>query len=148
MKIRFTALLLCLVTVACGSDSELSPEQQVKEVLAQIEENVEKRSRSGVLAFISDDYQDHRGRSKQDIARILQMHFIRNQQINAFTLVRSIEIDEGLAMVELSTAMAGQEVDLSQEGNRLRADTHRFSVVLSADEDQWQVSSVSWQRGW
>ena len=85
---------------------------------------------------------------KQDLKRIVQMHFVRNQQINLFTRIKSIDISDGLASVELSAAMAARGVDLSQDANRLRADTHRFAVLLSEQDGDWMVSSVSWQRGW
>jgi hypothetical protein len=139
---------LMLGLCACSGEQALSPEEQVTEVLSQIEQAVEARSMSAVMDHIDDNYSDHQGMLKKDLRRIVQMHFIRNQQINLFTRVKSIEIADGLASVELSAAMAARGVDLSQDTNRLRADTHRFSVLLSEQDGSWLVSSVSWQRGW
>lgn len=142
------SVFLVLLISACSNQSILSPEEQIEKVLANIEENVEARSISGVLEHVSETYKDHRGQSKKDIAKVLQLHFIRNQQINIFTLIRSIEVENDLASVELSAAMASQGIDLNVEANRLRADTHRFSMVLSNTGQVWRLESVSWQRGW
>ena len=141
-----TTLLLGLY--GCSGEQALSPEDQVTQVLSQIEEGVEARSMSAVMDHVSADYRDHQGMLKQDLKRIVQMHFVRNQQINLFTRIKSIDISDGLASVELSAAMAARGVDLSQDANRLRADTHRFAVLLSEQDGDWMVSSVSWQRGW
>ncbi|MFT5574146.1 MAG: hypothetical protein ACI9FR_003083 [Cryomorphaceae bacterium] len=147
LNITLCAALL-LVLYGCSGGQELSPEDQVKQVLSQIEQGVEARSMSAVMDHISADYRDHQGMTKEDLTRMVQMYFVRNQQINLFTRIRSIDISDGLASIELSAAMAAHGVNLSQDANRIRADTHKFSVLLSDQNGTWVVSSVSWQRGW
>ena len=46
--------------------------------------------------------------------------------------------------------MASREVDLSQETNRLKADTQRLIITLrpNKNNDKWLVQSASWQQGW
>lgn len=140
--------LLCLCFAACSSEPALSPEQSVRNTLAAIEESVEARSLSGIMAHVSDDYQDHQGQTKKDVRRVMQLQIIRNQNISVFTRIRSIEFNEGFASVELSTAMASRAVDLSLESNRLKADTAKFSLVLVEEDKQWKIQSSSWQQGW
>jgi len=140
--------LLCLLISGCGSSDSRSPEQQVRDTLTAIEEAAEARSMEGMLEHINEEYSDHLGQTIRDIKRLIQLQFIRNQSINIFTSIRSLEIYDGIAAVELSAAMSSRSFDLSQESNRLRADTHHFSIVLSLDDDKWLVDSVSWERGW
>lgn len=144
-----TALfLLSSLLSACSSEPDLSPELQVRDTLQAIEEGVEARSLSAIMQHVSDDYQDHRGQSKKDIARLMQLQIIRNQNINIFTRIKSIEINGGTASVELSSAMAARALDLSIESNRLKADTAKFSLVLAQEGNHWRIQSGSWQRGW
>lgn len=142
-------LLSCLLLIACSSDPT-SPEQQVRRSLSAMETAAQERSMSGFMRYISDDYLDHQGNNKDALKRLLQILFLRNQKIHIFTLVKSIEINGGFAEVEISAAMTSRDVDLSQETNRLKADTQRFSIILSPNKrnDEWLVKSASWQNGW
>jgi len=148
-NILFAAIFLLIVLVSgCSSDPDLSPEQQVRDTLAAIETGVEARSLSAIMEHVSENYQDHRGQTKKDVTRLMQLQIIRNQNINIFTRIKSIEINNGVASVELSSAMASRAVDLSIESNRLKADTAKFSLVLTKEGNHWRVQSSNWQRGW
>ena len=144
----FFILSLLVLISACSSDAPLSPEQKVKEVLEKIELAAEKRSLSGMMEHVSESYSDHKGYSKVDIQRFSQMQFIARQNINIFSVIRALEIVDGIAAVEMSVAMAGRDVDLANENNRLRADTIKFSIVLQSENDNWMIKSVSWEQGW
>lgn len=147
LALIFTTLTIIFLT-SCSSDDPLSPEQQVKDVLEKIELAAEERSLSGMMAHVSESYQDHKGYSKQEIQRFAQMQFIARQNINIFSVIRSLEIIDGLAAVEMSVAMAGREVDLTDKNNRLRADTLKFSLVLQPENESWMIKSVTWEQGW
>jgi len=146
------ATFCTLVLSACSGSEPESPEQQVRAVLAAIEEASEQRSLSGMMQHISNDYIDHRGNTNKDVKRLLQIHLLRNQNISVFTRISSLEVNTDsqpqTASVELSAAMAARGVDLSLETNRLKANTHRFSLALTLEGDAWRISSGSWQRGW
>jgi len=141
-------LLAVTCLAACGSSENISPEQEVKITLKQIEAGVEARSLSQVMEKVSENYQDHYDNNKRAVARLMQFQIMRNQNINVFTLIKSINIVGNTASVELSAAMASKEVDLSIESNRLRADAYRFSVSLAKEEGLWLIQSASWERGW
>jgi len=154
MKKTFSILLLIcsLLLTSCNSSDTISPEEQVRAVLSAIETAAEERSLSRIMEHISDDYIDHRGQTKRDIKRLMQIHLLRNQNISVFTRIRSVDIDSentpNIASVEVSAAMAARGVDLSLDSNRLKADTHSFSLVLTLHDDTWLITSGSWQRGW
>jgi len=144
--------LICIITwtllSACSSQSPHSPEEQVRHTLAAIEAAAEERSLSDIMQYVSRNYRDHEGRSIDEIKRTAQIYLLSRQNIHIFTRISSIEIDDKLATVELSAAMAGTAAALASEELRLRADTHRFSLVLALEEDNWRLTSASWQRGW
>jgi len=141
-------LLLTILITGCGSSEPNSPEQQIRSVLTSIEEGVENRSLSQVTALIDDDYRDHKGQTKKEIKRYIQLQILRNQNISILTRVSSIEIEGTSASVELSVATAARGVDLNIEKNRLKADSHKASIVLIETNGEWKVTSSSWKRGW
>ncbi|GHA16819.1 hypothetical protein GCM10008090_28070 [Arenicella chitinivorans] len=142
------SLFALAVLVACSSEPADAPETQVRKTLTLIEEAAEQRSLSGIMAHISDDYADHQGYDSKQIARLAQLQIMRNQKINIFTLIRSIDIENNVASVELSAAMASRDTDLSLESNRLKADAVKFSVLLKREDRDWKVHSVAWKQGW
>jgi hypothetical protein len=135
---------------ACGDSTPESPEARVKHTLELMEQAAEKRSLSDFMQHVSDSYKDHQGNTKADIRRLIQLQYLQHQNIYIFTSVQSLDVSENLATVEVSAAMAANEPQVESQQARLRADTHRFSIVLrSPDEQQtWLVDSVSWERGW
>jgi len=146
---KLITLFICLLFVGCSQDPT-SPEQQIRNSLSALEVAAQERSMSGFMKFVADDYFEQQGNDKKAIKRIAQLLFLRNQKISIFTVIKSIEIKNGFAEVYLSAAMASREVDLSQESNRLKADTQRFSLTLvpAKNKDIWLIQSADWQRGW
>ncbi len=144
----YLTLALTLFLAGCGAESELSEEDKVRATLTAIEVAAEARSLSGMIEHVSDSYRDFEGNDTQKIKALLQLQLIKNQSINIFSNIRELEVSADSATVELSVAMASRGSDLSIEENRLRADTHRFSILLKREKEQWKIRSASWQRGW
>lgn len=147
-KIASAAFLLTLLISGCDSGPILSEEDRVRATLNSIETAAQERSLSGMVEHISPNYRDYEGNDFKEIRRLLQFQLIKNQSINIVSKVRELEVIGDAATVELSVAMASRGVDLSSEESRLRANTHRFSILLKLEEKQWKIQSVSWQRGW
>jgi len=148
MALIITALSACVLLSACSDSEVLSEEDKVRATLTALEEAAEQRSLSAMLEHISPSYQDFEGNDLKSVTGLLQLQLIRNQRINIFSKIQELEVIDDAATVEMSVAMASREVDLSSEENRLRADTHRFSILLKRDQKQWKIHSVSWKRGW
>ena len=145
MKKLLTVFIILLV--GCSGDPD-DPEQQIRNVLEQIELAAEERSRSDISEHISDNYFDDRSQQKNDVNNILRIYLLRNQSINIFTKIYSIEfINPRRAEIKLSAAMAAKGVDLSNETERLKADLHRFLVVMENEDGDWKVMSAEWRRG-
>lgn len=145
MRIQIISLCLLVILSACSSDQTASPEQRLRAVLEQIEEAVEDRSVSRAMQHVSEDYADHQGLTKEDLARILQVHYIRNQSISLFTSVHSLELDAEIASLEMSVAMAGHGGEPTLLPNGLRADAVSISAVFQDGSAGWQLISMAWQ---
>lgn len=144
-------LVITLLTLsACSSDDPLSPESAVRATIVALEEAAEKRTLSGFMTHISKGYQDHEGKRWADIQRIVQFEYLRNQNIHILSNITELDVRGDIATVEINAAMAARAADLTNSSQRLRANTHRFSLVLEGSDNQqvWKVKSVAWQRGW
>jgi len=144
---KVLSFLLLAFLGACSSDQN-SPEEQIRSVLALMEQASQERSTSGVLEHISERYSDHLGHTKKEIRQLVTLQVLKNKNISLFSLIRSIEIQDDSATVELSLATAGRNVDLSSESERLTADAFRISLLMNLEDSHWRVSSASWKRGW
>ncbi len=149
MKPILLSLLCYLFLSACSSDPD-DPKDQIKAVLKQIEVAAEDRSRRGISAYISEQYLDEKQQSKESIEKLLQFYLIKNQSINIFTTIQSIELQgPQRAEVQLTAAIAAKSVDLEKEANRLKADLHRFTLLLQdeSSEGDWKIITAKWQQG-
>jgi hypothetical protein len=147
-KFSYIVFAIVLVIGACSQQPTLSDEDKVRATLSAIEAATEQRSLSSMIEHVSSSYKDYNGNDYKKIKSIMQLQLIKNQSINIFSKIQELEIIGDTATVEMSLAMASRNVDLSSEANRLRADTHRFSILLIREKQDWKVQSASWQRGW
>jgi hypothetical protein len=141
-------IIIALTTVGCTDQQTLSDEDKIRATLNAMEIAAEERSLSSMIEHVSSSYRDFKGNDYKEIKGLLQLQLIRNQSINIFSNIRELDVIGDSATVEMSVAMASRGVDLSSEANRLRADTHQFSILLVREKPNWKIQSVSWQRGW
>jgi hypothetical protein len=149
-RTKFSCIIftIALLTAACNEQAPLSDEDKVRATLSAIEVAAEQRSLSSMVEHVSSTYRDFEGNDYKKIQSILQLQLIKNQNINIFSKIQELQIVGDAATVEMSVAMASRNVDLSLKANRLRADTHRISILLIRDQQNWKIQSVSWKRGW
>jgi preprotein translocase subunit SecA len=148
VRMIIVILIGCFLLTACDRGPALTEEDKVRATLDAFEVAAQERSLSAMVKHISPEYRDFEGNDFAKVKRLLQFQLIKNQSINIFSKVRELEVIGNAATVELSVAMASRGVDLSLEEGRLRADTHRFSILLKSNNQEWKIRSVSWQRGW
>ena len=145
--IKYQLLIFTLIFFAACNKNPDSPEEQIKGVIASIEQGIEDRSLSQVIKHLDDNYLDHKGRTKQDLKRYLQLQILRNQNITILSKIKSINITENTASVELSSASAAKGTDLTIAANRLKANIRNVSLVLKHNSGAWKVVSASWNKG-
>lgn len=141
-------LFATLLLSACSNDEPMSDEQQVRAVIKSMELAAQERSLSAVMQHVSPNYSDSKANDFKAVQRLVQLQFLRNQNINIFSKVSELEIIDNAAAIEMSLAMTSGKFDLSDESNRLRADTFRFSLLFIKEKNDWHLQSASWQRGW
>lgn len=142
-------LLIIAVFLAACSGNPDDPEQQIRNVLEQVELAAEERNRSDISSHVSDNYYDKHKHTKNNVNNILRVYLLRNQSINIFTKIYSIEFTTPRrAEIKLSAAMAAKGVNLDNETERLKADLHKFTIVMEDESNgDWKVVSAEWERG-
>lgn len=146
--IIFTIIMPGLLLLTACSDDTGSPDQQIRQLLADMESAVQQRSLDQVKALVSADYNDQWNGSRSAALRSLMFYFQGHQSIHLLTRVSAIELaeDQQQARVIVYVGMAGNPVENAQQLLAINADIYRFEIDLVADGKEWLVSHARWQR--
>ena len=135
--------LMALFLQAC-SDSEESPEAQIRSFIEQAVEAGEARSVDGLTELLDKDYIDRHGNNRKRTSGLLRVYFIQHKNIHLFTRIDEIEIlSENQASVSMHVAMAGTVISDLQALAGLRAQIYRFELQLEKG-DEWRLRHASW----
>ncbi len=141
------ALLALAAALACGGDP-LSPEEQVRAVVAQFEEAAARRDIGMALDLVSESYRDSSGRDRQAVKGLVAGYFLRNEAIYVISRIRSLELDPSgtSATLVAVSALTGAPVADPGELAGLAADLYRFEIdVALEDDDTWRVTRADWR---
>ena len=143
---RILCFLFALAWLSSCSDG-LSPEDEIRLMIEKAERAAEERDLAALLTFVSDDYIDDQGNSKQHIRGILVFYFRHHRSIHILYAVKSIELaSPDVAEVGLAAALAGQPISNEDDLAKLQADLLRFEIVFRRENgDDWRVTSAKWE---
>lgn len=142
------AWLLCLfpLLLSCSSDTS-TPEEKIRQLLAEGERAVESRSVTAVEPLLSDEYQDDRGNDRRSVLRLLAGYFLSHQSIHLLTQVTDVTLTgDQEAEATVYIAVAGQPIESTSQLLSLRADLIRLHIRLRGENGEWQVVSARWRR--
>jgi hypothetical protein len=145
--VRLAGICCLAAALSCGSDP-LSPEEQVRTVIENLEHAAEEGDVSAFKAVVSERYQDERGFDKRDLAAYVTFHVMRHTHRRFFARVRSVEIrDSGRAEVMVVAAISGRDVGGIEELANLNADVYKIDLDLDDEGDgDWRVVWAQWRR--
>ena len=142
-KIIVAILLPCLLA-ACADDK--SAEELFRQTLTEMEESAQQRDIDALMDHVSPDYQDSDGRTREDIRKIAQIHFLRNRKLHIYKHVTQLDmVDETFAQVIVLVAIAGQPIESVDALANLRAELMQFKVRFQFD-NRWLMQSAEWGR--
>jgi ketosteroid isomerase-like protein len=143
---RLAAAALLTLALVAGCGREVTPEDEIRTVIAAAEEAAEARDVSGVVDLLADDFSDARGGGRDEARNLLRGYFIANQSVHLVTSVESIELPgNDVARVRATVAMAGREQD-PETALGVSADVYEFDVTMVRNRGDWKVSRASWRR--
>lgn len=143
-----TLALVLVCAVAAGCRKQRSPEDQIRETIAAIEDAVEDKDVKTVRGFIADGYRDAEEHDRQEVLAFLHVLFRRHPAIHLLTRVTTVEIAaSGEAHATVLAAMASTPIKVLEDLPRVQADVNRFDLTFArTGPNAWQVTTASWQR--
>lgn len=148
IKYIFPLCLTLIAVFAAGcSDSPLSPQEQLRNLLKEAETHLEARDLSSVMAYVDPGYQDKSGRDFRALQAMLLGYFMRHKSIHILSKIDEIALPaEDEAVIVLFTGLAGnpqaQDVTLSQ----WRGDLLRLQLQFKRRDDDWLLQTAQWRR--
>ncbi|MCP4188412.1 MAG: hypothetical protein GY763_12490 [Gammaproteobacteria bacterium] len=138
-------LTVLMMTLQACSDSEMSPEDEIRQYIESGVEAAEARSASDLADLIHSSYRDPRGYGRTQIEKLAKLYFFRHRNIHLFTKINEIDfLSPGEAQVTLHVAMAGNVISDASVLASLRARIYRFELLLVKDET-WLLQQAQWQ---
>lgn len=139
-----TRCLPVLLLAACGEGQ--SPEDQIREVVAEAEKGAEARDLSDVMALVSERYADTRGQDKAAVRDIVGGYLLVNQSIHLLTRVEDVKFpSDTIATARVTVGMLGRQDDAAGDWS-LAADVYEFDLRFVREGDEWRLQSAGWRR--
>jgi len=137
---------LLVFALACQRE-RVTPEDEIRQLLAELEAGATERDAGAMKQHVSDAYADGEGHDKQAIAQLVAFHLLRNQSVYLLTRVRNVAIVvPGQGNAEVLVAMAGTPIEGPEALLALRADLYRFDLQLAKEPDgAWRIRSAQWR---
>ena len=140
---RFAAALVVGLGVTGCSDGNLTPEEALREWVADGEALVEERSFRALGERIADNYSDGRGNDKARLVAQLRAMTLSSASFETVTSVDAVEFySTDAARVDLTVRFASIEGNL----RGIDAGSYKVSLELAGQGDEWRVYSARWGK--
>ena len=142
-----TALMLAvLLSGSCKScsDEELSDEDQIKKVISQIQLAVETKQIGEISQYLSKNYNDKAGNSRDTVKRYLFIYLKRFDKIRTLiTFDDGPTVNGDSADVKITVrAGAAEKGDLLPSN----ADKFRFNLIFTKEDGEWRILKNNWDQ--
>jgi hypothetical protein len=146
MPRRAIATLVLAASLA-GCSPSPSPEDEIREVVAEAERAAEARDALALRDLVADDYRDGRGNGAEEIRRYAHGYLLAHQSVHLLVRIDEIELKAAdVARLRATVGMAGRETNSGSAWD-LAADVYEFDVTLVREDGDWRVSRADWRRG-
>ncbi|MEJ2394907.1 MAG: hypothetical protein P8Z77_09005 [Candidatus Thiodiazotropha sp.] len=140
------ALLVMLLFSGCSGEP-LSPEAQLRALLAAGEMEIESRDLSAVMERVAPDYLDARQRDWRQMRALLAGYFLRHPSIFVISQIDRIHIIEpGRAQVVVLAGLAGSAQEAAGPLGGWRGNLLRLDLTFKRNADEaWQLTGADWR---
>lgn len=141
---RRSAAFVCLAALTATSCTPPpAPEHAVETWISDAAAAFEAGDRRELLGMISDNYADSRGHERDDIDRLLRLHFLRNPDSAVAAKIDDVTIIAGTAAsVSLTAGVLGD--DGGTFG--FSADAWNLELELEKNGDDWLLIGARWSN--
>jgi hypothetical protein len=130
--------------VSCGPKTE---EDQIRELMKNASQHIEKKDISSLMDLLSDDYTDYRGRDKSQTKDMVQTYFREFRGIVVHVLSTRIDevgVDE--AHVRTDAALSSGAAKALRRLVPVSTDNYRFEIELIKKQGQWLIRYAEWKH--
>ena len=140
----FCVFLAASLFAACAKP-ELSPEEQVRLRIHELEELVRKGELSKLKEAVSEVYQDSRGQDKEAMDGLLTYWFLKNKKSYVLTRMVSVTVQEpNLVHTDFFAVLAGSPVVGLEDLSKLQGDIFRFEILWLLEGETWNLVEADW----
>ena len=115
-------------------------EQAIREALAAMEQGLQDRKASAVMAHVAPDFQDREGRDPQMLRRYLAALFLRHQRIHVLLANLEIEIAGDAAAASVQATLLGGSGILPQHAQR-----YFVTMEWRQQAGDWLLYRLDWE---
>jgi hypothetical protein len=145
-RLAFRFFAVCWIAAQLLSCAGGSDEDEIRRMMHRIQTLVEKRDAAGLLALVTDDYEDFEGRNKDATRALVEDHFAERRGIVVHLLDTEIAPGpaEGEATAETDVVLSSGAGFLLRKAVRFAGEFYRFELNLRKTPDGWRVESARW----
>ncbi|MES9816858.1 MAG: hypothetical protein ABW155_09420 [Candidatus Thiodiazotropha sp.] len=139
-------IIVSLLSVGC-SDTPLSPEEQLRNVISEAETYLESRDLSSAMTFVDPAYRDESGRDFRELKAMLLGYFMRHKSIYIISTIDQIDIrSENQAEVVLFAGLAGSPQETEMTLSQWHGELLRLKLMFTRGDDDWRLQMAQWRR--
>ena len=140
------AALICIALFAANCSS-VSPEQRLRATIGNGIEAAEEKDHAGLAGFVSDDYEDDRGRGRRELLGLVRGYLSQMGPLHIFSVEKSLVISSpGRAEVTLLVAVASVPIESIADLRRSTADLGRVELVFADEGGDWKLVDARWRQ--
>ncbi len=133
------AILVALGVYALWPKEKLSPEDEIRALVARVVAKAEKRDSAGVTEALSDSFRGG-GLSKQEVRQLVMGQFFKAQQIVVLNPLLEVTVKSPTEGSFKGTFLFGRD------GAGPEASRYTIEADVLKTSDGWQIISASWTR--
>jgi hypothetical protein len=145
-KISSMALItiFALFSVSCAPKTD---EDQIRELMREAGEHIEKKDISSLMGLLSDDYSDFRDRDKTQTKDMVQTYFREFRGIVVHVLSTRIDdVGLGEASIQTDAALSSGAAKALRKLVPVSTDNYRFALKLIKKQDRWLIRYAAWKH--
>lgn len=134
-----------LLLSACSSDPLLTKEQLLRNSIQELENRFEARKLGDIVEYVSENYVDENGRKFADVKKVIQLQLMRHKKLFILSKIGEIKWQgDNKAIVQITAAMSGQDVQDVGLLPNIRADMVKFNVEFIKQDEIFKVKAATW----
>jgi hypothetical protein len=140
-------LLTAALWLLAGCRRRLTPEQQIRKELHELEIAIEQKDISRIREGLSATFRGPEELDRQGVMALLHLRLRNRPDPHLLVRLEKQEmIEAGVGRVELVVAMAALPIAGPQSLPRLEADFYRFQLELAQEDGRFRVRHAKWER--